>query len=62
MGSGVFLMWHARFAYFSVLFVSSKSVSQGEMQEMRTVRELPPIESCRGQGFWVFWVGFFGGR
>lgn len=45
-GSGTFWMLHARFAYFSVLFVSSKSASDGEMHVMSTVSELPPSESC----------------
>ena len=51
LGSGVFLMEQALLAYLSVLLVSSKSDSLGEMQLMSTVSELPPRESCEG------WVG-----
>ena len=46
LGSGWFMMLHARFAYLSVLFVSSKSLSLGEMHVMSAVSELPPSESC----------------
>jgi hypothetical protein len=46
LGSGLFLMQQARFAYLSVELVSSKSASQEEMHEMSTVSALPPRLSC----------------
>jgi hypothetical protein len=39
---GVFLMRQALLAYFKVLFVSSKSASQLDMQLISTVKALPP--------------------
>jgi hypothetical protein len=49
-GSGWFWIEHALFAYLSVLFVSSKSPSDGEMHVMSAVSELPPSESCAHGG------------
>lgn len=45
LGSGVFLILHARLAYFNVLFVSSKSISLGDIHVIRAVKEDPPRES-----------------
>eukprot|EP00951_Prasinocladus_malaysianus_P004870 scaffold34459_cov45-Prasinocladus_malaysianus.AAC.1 len=46
LDSGWFLILQARLAYCRVLKDSSKSLSDGLMQLMRVVRELPPSESC----------------
>lgn len=43
---GMFLILHARFAYLRVLFVSSKSASQDEIQLIKMVRAVPPKLSC----------------
>ena len=40
------MIFLALLAYFSVLRVSSRLASAGEMQATITVRELPPRESC----------------
>jgi len=42
---GLFLMFLARDAYFSVFSVSPKLHSAGEQAAIITVRELPPKES-----------------
>ena len=44
--TGVFLMFLALDAYFSVLRVSSKLYSAGDMHAIMVVREFPPSESC----------------
>lgn len=46
LGNGEFLILQALLAYFRVLFVSSKSASQEDMQLMRMVSALPPRLSC----------------
>mmetsp|Transcript_26758 Transcript_26758/g.64883 ORF Transcript_26758/g.64883 Transcript_26758/m.64883 type:complete len:208 (-) Transcript_26758:541-1164(-) len=44
--TGLFLMFRARFAYLSVLRVSSKFVSDGLTQAIMSVWLFPPSESC----------------
>lgn len=46
LATGVFLILQALLAYLSVLLVSSKSASHEDMQEISTVRALPPKLSC----------------
>ena len=41
------VMFLARFAYLKVLRVSTKSLSEGEIQAIIKVLELPPRESCK---------------
>ena len=43
--TGLFLIFLALLAYFSVFNVSSKLISAGETQAIIEVRELPPKES-----------------
>lgn len=45
----LFLMFRARFAYLSVLIVSTKSRSHGDTQAIMIVREFPPRESCKSR-------------